>query len=72
MQNLTVQSFETHPDRYKHWKLSFDGDVARLVMDVQEDGGLVPADGVGAEDSISGTGASSSGSCSATRSWAHS
>jgi benzoyl-CoA-dihydrodiol lyase len=42
MQNLTVQSFETHPDRYKHWKLSFDGDVARLVMDVQEDGGLVP------------------------------
>ena len=23
--------FETHPDRYRHWKLSFDGDVARLA-----------------------------------------
>ena len=29
-------SFETHPDRYKHWRLSMDGPVARLVMDVQE------------------------------------
>ena len=42
MQQTTVESFETHPDRYKHWRLSFDGDIARLVMDVQEDGGLVP------------------------------
>ncbi|MFZ4736727.1 MAG: 2,3-epoxybenzoyl-CoA dihydrolase [Bradymonadia bacterium] len=42
MQQTTVESFETHPDRYKHWRLSFEGDIARLVMDVQEDGGLVP------------------------------
>ncbi len=35
-------SFETHPDGYKHWKLSFDGPVATLSMDVQEDGGLSP------------------------------
>jgi len=34
--------FETHPDRYKHWKLSFDGPVATLLMDVQEDGGMRP------------------------------
>jgi len=34
--------FETHPDRYKHWKLSFDGPVATLAMDVQEDGGMRP------------------------------
>ncbi|HEY1958860.1 MAG TPA: 2,3-epoxybenzoyl-CoA dihydrolase [Polyangiaceae bacterium] len=34
--------FETHPDRYKHWKLSLDGAVARLAMDVQEDGGMRP------------------------------
>jgi benzoyl-CoA-dihydrodiol lyase len=34
--------FETSPDRYKHWKLSFDGPVARLAMDVPEDGGLRP------------------------------
>ena len=32
--------FETHPDRYAHWKLSFDGPVATLSMDVQEDAGL--------------------------------
>jgi benzoyl-CoA-dihydrodiol lyase len=29
--------FRTCPDQYKHWKLSFDGRVARLSMDVQED-----------------------------------
>ena len=26
--------FETHPDRYRHWKLTIAGDVATLVMDV--------------------------------------
>jgi len=35
-------SFETQPDRYRHWKLAFDGPVATLSMDVQEDGGLLP------------------------------
>src|SRR3954453_17950886 len=35
-------SFETSPDRYRHWKLSLDGAVATLSMDVQEDGGLSP------------------------------
>src|SRR5437870_10328600 len=35
-------TFETHPSRYRHWKLSFDGPVATLSMDVQEDGGLRP------------------------------
>jgi benzoyl-CoA-dihydrodiol lyase len=34
-------SFDTSPDRYRHWKLSFDGPVATLSMDVQEDGGLL-------------------------------
>ena len=41
-----VVRFETHPDRYKHWKLTFPaehgGAVARLTMDVKEDLGLVP------------------------------
>jgi len=32
--------FETHPDRYRHWRLAIDGPVATLSMDVQEDGGL--------------------------------
>ena len=35
-------SFETSPDRYRHWKLAFDGPVATLSMDVQEDAGLSP------------------------------
>jgi benzoyl-CoA-dihydrodiol lyase len=30
-------SFDTHPSRYHHWKLSVDGDVARLVMAVDGD-----------------------------------
>ena len=38
-QSLTV-SFDTDPSRYRHWKLAFDGPVATLSMDVQEDGGL--------------------------------
>jgi benzoyl-CoA-dihydrodiol lyase len=33
-------SFDTSPDRYRHWKLSIDAPVATLSMDVQEDGGL--------------------------------
>ncbi|HEV3468204.1 MAG TPA: 2,3-epoxybenzoyl-CoA dihydrolase [Pyrinomonadaceae bacterium] len=33
-------NFETSPERYKHWKLSVEGPVARLSMDVQEDSTL--------------------------------
>ena len=35
-------SFDTHPDRYHHWKLSFDGPLATLTLDVAEDKGLAP------------------------------
>ena len=34
--------FETSPDRYHHWKLSFDGPVARLELAVKENEGLRP------------------------------
>lgn len=34
--------FQTHPDRYQHWKLSMEGPVARLSMDVNADKGLSP------------------------------
>src|SRR6266481_7903622 len=34
--------FRTEPSKYRHWKLSFDGRVATLAMDVREDGGLRP------------------------------
>lgn len=33
-------SFQTHPEHYRHWKLSFDGSVATLAMDTAENGGL--------------------------------
>src|ERR687895_393672 len=37
-----VITFDTNPDRYRHWKLSFDGAVATLALDVDEDAGLKP------------------------------
>ncbi len=38
---MTIE-FRTDPGRYKHWKLSVDGPVATLAMDVDEEGGLFP------------------------------
>src|SRR5829696_5831147 len=35
-------TFERSPGTYRHWKLAFDGPVATLSMDVQEDAGLSP------------------------------
>jgi benzoyl-CoA-dihydrodiol lyase len=32
--------YRTEPARYKHWKLTFEGPVATLAMDVVEDGGI--------------------------------
>ena len=32
--------FQTDPSRYRHWRLELDGEVAHLIMDVDEDGGL--------------------------------
>jgi benzoyl-CoA-dihydrodiol lyase len=32
--------FQTSPERYRHWKLKFNGDVAELIMDVDETAGL--------------------------------
>src|SRR5919205_774335 len=34
--------FQTSPERYRHWVLSFDGPVATLTLRVDEQGGLVP------------------------------
>jgi benzoyl-CoA-dihydrodiol lyase len=33
-------SFDTSPERYRHWKLSTEGPIATLSMDVREDAGL--------------------------------
>lgn len=34
--------YRTEPSRYKHWKLGFDGEVATLTLDIDEDGGIRP------------------------------
>ncbi len=36
----TMIDFQTDPGQYKHWKLSFDGAIATLALDVDEQGGL--------------------------------
>ncbi len=35
-------SFETSPERYRHWKLTFRGPIATLVLDVDEESPLRP------------------------------
>jgi benzoyl-CoA-dihydrodiol lyase len=32
--------FQTDPSRYRHWRVAYDGPVATLFMDVDENGGL--------------------------------
>jgi benzoyl-CoA-dihydrodiol lyase len=39
---MEAVNFQTHPSRYKHWRISFDAPVATLTMDVAEDGGIRP------------------------------
>ena len=34
--------FRTAPAEYRHWRIEFDGPVATLIMDVDEESGLVP------------------------------
>ena len=34
---MTISSFETHPDQYRHWRLSVDGQTATLIMDIEEE-----------------------------------
>src|SRR5213594_1560714 len=38
----TPVSFETSPERYRHWRLELQGDVARVVMNVKESQPLRP------------------------------
>src|SRR5262245_50171422 len=37
-----MTQFSTHPDRYIHWKLTFDGPIAKLSMDVDQERPLRP------------------------------
>src|ERR1700704_832954 len=38
----SLVTYDTHPERYSHWHLAFDGPVATLSMDVNEEKGLKP------------------------------
>jgi benzoyl-CoA-dihydrodiol lyase len=42
LESPRLVTFDTHPDRYAHWKLAFDGAIATLTMDVDEDRGINP------------------------------
>ena len=35
-----VIDFQTDPSKYRHWRVEYDGEVANLFMDVDENGGL--------------------------------
>ncbi|MEM6371696.1 MAG: 2,3-epoxybenzoyl-CoA dihydrolase [Pseudomonadota bacterium] len=35
-----IIDFQTDPSRYRHWRVAYNGPVANLFMDVDEDGGL--------------------------------
>lgn len=39
---MTPIDFRTDPQNYRHWRIQIDGSVARLIMDVDENGGLFP------------------------------
>ena len=41
-QERELVSFATHPAKYQHWQLSVESDVARLKLDINEDGGIKP------------------------------
>ena len=41
-QERELVSFATHPTKYQHWSLNVEGDVARLKLDINEDGGIKP------------------------------
>src|SRR5450631_3637477 len=37
---MQIIDFQTEPSRYRHWRIECDGDVAYLIMDVDQAGGL--------------------------------
>ncbi len=37
---MTAIDYQTDPSRYRHWRVEYDGDVAYLIMDVDQAGAL--------------------------------
>ncbi len=42
MTNTPRVDYQTSPDQYRHWKLRFEGPVATLAVDIDENAGLAP------------------------------
>ncbi len=42
MSSEPLVSYQTSPENYRHWSLSFDGPVATLTANFDENGGLRP------------------------------
>jgi benzoyl-CoA-dihydrodiol lyase len=42
LERAAMITFDTDPARYRHWRLSCEGPVATLTLDVAEEGGLDP------------------------------
>ncbi|MGD0434838.1 MAG: 2,3-epoxybenzoyl-CoA dihydrolase [Bryobacteraceae bacterium] len=40
--SATAVDYRTDPSRYRHWRFAFEGAVATLTLDVQEDAGIRP------------------------------
>jgi benzoyl-CoA-dihydrodiol lyase len=40
--DVPVVDFATSPDRYRHWRVAYDDEVATVTLQVAEDGGIVP------------------------------
>src|SRR5215468_2402013 len=36
----SIVSFQVDPNSYRHWRVEYDGPVATVTMDVDEDGGI--------------------------------
>ena len=37
---MTIIDYRTEPARYRHWRIELDGEIAYLIMDVDQAGGL--------------------------------
>jgi benzoyl-CoA-dihydrodiol lyase len=37
---MTAIDYQTNPSRYRHWRVEYDGDVAYLIMDVDQAAGM--------------------------------
>ncbi|MEY2771742.1 MAG: Benzoyl-CoA-dihydrodiol lyase, partial [Pseudomonadota bacterium] len=42
MSQIAPVNYQTTPDQYKHIQLSFDGEIATLALNINEDAGLRP------------------------------